>query len=211
MKDIFSDNLHEKAQELKRLGKLYKSKSLSLVGKVTVIKTLMIPKLIHILSVIPSEEKAIYNTEKLILDFLWDGKPPKISYNQLSETYEHGSLKLTSVKTLVKALRISWIKRLITSDGLWQSLANNFMPVENTSLLWGLNPESFLVSSKNMKNKFCQEVVTAWGEYKIAIEHTGSFLGYTFLFFSTYVHNRNILYRETDFISHNCTRISDLL
>ena len=63
-----------------------------------------------------------------------------------------------------------------------------------------------------MKNKFWQEVITAWGEYNIAIEHTGSFLGYTFLF-STYVHNRNTLhvYRIRDFISHNCTRISDLL
>ncbi len=48
------------------------------------------------------------------------------------------------------------------------------------------------------------------GEYKIAIEHTGSFLGYPFLF-STYVHNRNILYCERDCTSHNCTRISDLL
>ncbi len=84
------------------------------------------------------------------------------------------------------------------------------MPVDNTSLLWSLDPESSLVLSKNVKNKFWQEVITAWEEYKIAIEHTGSFLGYTFLF-STYVHNRNILYRERDFISHNCTRISDLL
>ncbi len=57
--DIFSDNLHEKVQEIKRLGKLYKSNSLSLIAIVAVIKTLMIPKLIHILSVILSYEKAI--------------------------------------------------------------------------------------------------------------------------------------------------------
>ncbi len=62
--------------------------------------------------IMPSDEKAIYNLEKLVLGFLWDGKPPKISYNQLGQTYEHGGLKLTSIKTLVKALRISWIKRL---------------------------------------------------------------------------------------------------
>ncbi len=64
---------------------------------------------------------------------------------------------------LVKALRISRIKRLTTSDGLWQRLANNFIPVDNTSLLWSLDPESLLVLSKNMKNKFWREVVTAWG------------------------------------------------
>ncbi len=60
MKDIFSDNLHEKVQKIKRLGKLYEPKSLSLIGKVTIITTLIIPKLIHILSVIPSDEKALY-------------------------------------------------------------------------------------------------------------------------------------------------------
>ncbi len=63
------------------------------------------------------------------------------------------------------------------------------MPVDNISLLWSLDPESLLVLSKNMKNTFWREVVTAWGDYKIAIEHTDSFLGCTFLF-STYVHNR---------------------
>ena len=81
----------------------------------------------------------------------------------------------------VKALRISWIKWLTTSDGLWQRLANNFMPVDNTSL----DLESLLVLSENMKNKFWREVVTAWGEYKTVVEHAGLFLGYTFLF-STY-------------------------
>ncbi len=62
------------------------------------------------------------------------------------------------------------------------------MPVDNTSLLWSLDPESLLVLSKNMKNEYWREVVIACGEYKTAIEHTGSFLGYTFLS-SRYVHN----------------------
>ena len=84
------------------------------------------------------------------------------------------------------------------------------MPVDNTCLLWSLDLKSLLVLSKNMKNEYWREVVTACGEYKTAIEHTVSFLGYTFLF-SRYVHNRNILSPERDFIRHNCTRISDLL
>ncbi len=39
------------------------------------------------------------------------------------------------------------------------------MPVDNTSLFWSLDPESLLLLSRNMKNKFWQEVVTAWEEY----------------------------------------------
>ncbi len=63
------------------------------------------------------------------------------------------------------------------------------MPVDNTSLLWSLDPESLFVLSKNMKNEIWKEVVTAWGEYKIAIVHTGSFLGYLYTFpFSTYMY-----------------------
>ena len=84
------------------------------------------------------------------------------------------------------------------------------MPVDNTNLLWSLDPKTLLGLSKNMKSKFWRELVTTCEEYKPSIEHTGSFLGYTFLV-SAYVHNRNILSRERDFISHNCTNISDLV
>ncbi len=64
----------------------------------------------------------------------------------------------------------------------------------------------------NMKSKFWRKWSLPGENIKCeaVTECVSSFLGYTFLF-STPVHNINILSRERDFVSHNCTKISDFL
>ena len=45
-------------------------------------------------------------------EFLWDGKPPKIKHSALVGSYERCDLKDIDIEKRVKALRISWVKRL---------------------------------------------------------------------------------------------------
>jgi len=59
-------NYSSKLGEVEQLLNSYSKRYLSLIGKVTVIKTLAIPKLVHLLSVLPSPAKAfIVNLENL--------------------------------------------------------------------------------------------------------------------------------------------------
>ena len=49
---------------------------------------------------------------KLKKEFSWDRKPPKIKHSALVGSYERGGLKDIDIEKQVKALWISWVKRL---------------------------------------------------------------------------------------------------
>jgi hypothetical protein len=54
-----------------------------------VIKTLALPKLIHLLTSLPNLEQALFNDlNKLSFNFTWDGKSVKIKQNTLITDFE---------------------------------------------------------------------------------------------------------------------------
>ena len=64
-------NLESKMGEINGVLQQYGRRQLSIVGKVTVVKTLVIPKIIHILSVFPTPSKRYLKVlnEKISLSF----------------------------------------------------------------------------------------------------------------------------------------------
>ena len=51
--------------------------------------------------------------EKLVFDFIWDGKRDKVKRSVVINNFEDGGLKVRDIKAHIDMLRISWIKRLI--------------------------------------------------------------------------------------------------
>ena len=77
--DIITDlNLEQKILEMEKMISVWRCRNLTLVGKITIIKTLMISKIIHILLSLPRPSEEYFNkTENIFLKFLWQDKPPK--------------------------------------------------------------------------------------------------------------------------------------
>ena len=50
----------------------------------------------------------------ILCKFVWDNKPDKIKRKVLYTSYVEGGLKMIYSFNFVKALKISWVKRLIT-------------------------------------------------------------------------------------------------
>ena len=100
---------------------LWSMRGLSLFGKVTIIKTFLIPKLLYVSSIIETPSDIIRKMERMIYRFLWDG-PDKVTRNSVRNTIEHGGLNLTDIETQIKALRLSWIPRILDErNGAWKS------------------------------------------------------------------------------------------
>ena len=69
------------------------------MGKITVVKTYALPKLIYPLSVLYNPNmKLIEEIHKVIFKLIWDGKLDKIKRFILYQQYEFGGLKLTNLK-----------------------------------------------------------------------------------------------------------------
>ena len=70
-------------KNMKNLLSTWKCRSLSIKGKITVIYTLAISPLLYLANVIYVPPHVITEVKDIIVDFLWDVKPPKIAYNVL--------------------------------------------------------------------------------------------------------------------------------
>ena len=99
----------------------WKRRNLTLCGKINIVKTLGISKLIYNASVLVIPEFFIKEVEKLIFNFIWDGKPLKIKKLTIIGEKKHGGLKMIDFSIMNKALKVAWIPRLQNrSDASWK-------------------------------------------------------------------------------------------
>ena len=94
------------------------------MGKITVIKTLALPKLIHLFTSLPNLCEAKLNElNRLFYNFIWDGKTEKIKRNTLIGDYIEGGLKMLHLYSFIAYLKMSWVKRFLKNlEGGWQSI-----------------------------------------------------------------------------------------
>ena len=87
------------------------------MGKISVIKNYALPKLIYSLSSLPnSPPQRVKRIEKLMYEFIWDGKPEKNKRDIVTMGYKSWGLKMIGLVNFISALKICWIKRMIEAD-----------------------------------------------------------------------------------------------
>lgn len=105
-------NFAEKIRNLEKTLNSWKRRKLTLYGKINIVKTLGLSKLIYNASVLVIPEHFIKQIEKIIFDFIWDGKPAKIKKSTIIGEKKQGGLKMIDFNILNKALKVAWIPRL---------------------------------------------------------------------------------------------------
>jgi hypothetical protein len=155
IKDTLDLNLENKITDITKLLNLYKHRNLSLMGKVTVIKTLAIPKLIHILTVLPNPtSQFISKLNEVFSIFLWKNKKGKINRNLLAQTLEEGGLKLTHIQSQIDALKIRWIRYLLLEENEWTNIFQSIVGIYDYHSILRLDPKSILSIAKKIKTLF---------------------------------------------------------
>jgi hypothetical protein len=97
-KDLIEKNYYNKKKILEII-KTWQKSDLTLYGKLTIIKSLIIPQLTYALTILPSPGELFLNDiEKIILNFFWDDKTAKIKKINLFKEKTEGGLNLTNIK-----------------------------------------------------------------------------------------------------------------
>ena len=112
---------------LKKIIKLisaWNKRYLTPLGKITVIKCLLLSNLTHLFTTLPSPGKYfLRKLEQLLYKFLWDGKPDKIKREHVCMPYDQGGLNMLNIRVFIGSLKISWMRRLyLCNDAPWQNL-----------------------------------------------------------------------------------------
>ena len=80
------------------------------MGKVTVVKTFALPKLIYPLTVLDNPPVDILRKIKSeIFNFIWESKPDKIKRSIIMQDYKNGGLRMINLDYFIEALSIMFI------------------------------------------------------------------------------------------------------
>ena len=82
-------NIEKKLADMQREINAWSKRDITPFGKVTIIKSLIISKIVHILIALPSPSTVlIKKINKMLFEFLWDGKPDKINRSTAKLKFE---------------------------------------------------------------------------------------------------------------------------
>ena len=117
-------NYAKKIKEVSAILKSWQHRKLSLMGKITVIKTLALPKLVHLLTALPNLSQPQLNSlNTLFYNFIWNGHTDRIKRNTLIGDFSQGGLNMVHLYSFNIYLKLSWVKRfLLNPDGNWQHM-----------------------------------------------------------------------------------------
>ena len=113
MIDMSELNVRKKVETIANLLKGWLRRRLSLYAKRTVVKTLPLPMLTHMLSSLPSPPKAVFHElEVMFFKFIWlDNKPDKIKRSLMFTRFN-----IPNVVMYDCALKVAWINRTIRPE-----------------------------------------------------------------------------------------------
>jgi exonuclease III len=137
MHEMSEKNFRTKMQKIEEILKLWTLRKLTLRGKVTVVNTLIMSQFLYPCSVMNIPTKYIEEYKKIIVNFIWDNKPPKIKYKAMINKIEEGGLKLQDLESKIKSLKIKWIKNIWdeTYNSPWKAYLNSKFKMDIGSII----------------------------------------------------------------------------
>ena len=106
-KDLSSNNVAAILPSITKEIAQWRRRNLTLLGKITVVKSLLISKLAHVLTSLPDpSEGTIKKLNGVLFRFLWNGGPDKIKRSTLVQNYKDGGLKMIEIRSFFEVSRV---------------------------------------------------------------------------------------------------------
>ena len=123
-----NENFFIKIQKMQAKLNIWPSRDLTLMGRTLLVKALGISKLVYTASMLTTPQEVIESVQGKLFNFLWrNNKKDNIKREVLFQKTNKGGLNFPNFRTTVKALRLSWIRRLLNdSNAAWNAIPNSF-------------------------------------------------------------------------------------
>ena len=165
MHEITDLNYSAILEQTKKIIQSWKRRSLTPVGKITVIKTFILSKFNYLFSSIPSpNDEFLKKLNQLLFNYLWSGKPDKVKRLCVTQDYINCGMRMVNVKNHINAFQVMWMDRILKNDSsqILQLFEHTIAPVSNLCKL-GSNFVKKLI--KTTHNQFWREVLISWLQY----------------------------------------------
>jgi hypothetical protein len=107
-------NYTGKIEEIRKTLNMWSKRQLTPFGKITILKTLAMSKLIYLFVNIPDPSDAfLKEIDSMFFKFLWNGRQGKINKNCACQSYQNGGLKMVNINMFLSAMKTSWLRRIL--------------------------------------------------------------------------------------------------
>ena len=128
-------NFNERVEKMKKQLYIWRPRSLALEGKITILKSLILPEILFPFNLIYVPKNVLDRIKELIFNFLWNGKPPKIKRSTIIGPINSGELKMVDIYLMHMVAKATWIKHLSSVDQCyWKTLFLKVMSVKYSML-----------------------------------------------------------------------------
>lgn len=116
-----SANVQPIVDSIAMIMRMWQQRALSLKGRITVAKSLLISKFIYLMPCAKIDKTDLRIIQSHIMKFIWRGRPPKVASKVLCQSIERGGLGAVDVDSLYTSLKLGWVKKMV-KDLPWTKL-----------------------------------------------------------------------------------------
>ena len=116
-------NFEEKFLEIQMLYKIWLRRQLTPLGRVAVLKSLILSKIIYLWMLLPNPPDSTVNAiQKGFFEFVWGRKNDKIARKTSVKNIVNGGIGIPDVRNYIIALKLMWIRKLNSSQHKWTEI-----------------------------------------------------------------------------------------
>ena len=174
---------------------------LSLIGRVLIFKILGFSKIQYLAAMSEVPTKVIDELKAIQNRFIWKHSTIKIKHSTSIADYENGGIRNVYIPTKLKALRLTWVKRLKDDNHHpWKIIPFRYLSLPNGESIFIRNFKcnSDFIKKLDSLPSFYKELVSYWSESSYStINHVEILLSES-LWYNTNVkiNNNTVLYKE---------------
>ena len=170
---LADENLKLKLPTIQHDIAQWKRRNLTPIGKICIVKTLLLSKMVHLFMALPKPTtKQLNQIQNILFEFIWGNKPDKVKRTKLIQQYSSDGLKMINVDAFIDSLKFAFLRRLTKSSGDWTMLFYNYLPNIFTILTYG--SEKLKEIAPKIANLFYADMLKALArfncQYKYSIE-----------------------------------------
>ena len=164
----YNKNWIRKFEGIEKLLTLWSKRNLSLFGKITVIKTYALSKIVFPATMLPTNKEIIKKLASLFHRFLW-GKRDRIKRESLTNTIQCGGLNMPDIEKKNCSLRAGCVQRMCMLKGKWKAGINSIAAKCNVTIDYLIKMN--FIDRSNFKilqhcSKFYVDILIAYNKCK---------------------------------------------
>ena len=164
----------EKIKKMKNCIQVWKSRDLTLKGKVLIIKTFLISQINYEIEMKSIPKNIVKEIDKTLLNFLWNGKQPLVNKQTICLEVEKGGLNMINLNTFIQAKHIKIIHKIINSETQhWNMIGKHWLKYLDKTY----NSENFLYHCSNIKgiqttpsSQFYKDAIQSWVSFRSKLQ-----------------------------------------